>query len=131
MGREATFDDKPLWNHVTVVSTPKAGGGNKVWSCNYCNKKVTGSYSKEKAQLLKIPNQGVGGCKALFDDALIEVKREYDKVEKRKSNEMLKARTRAEYVTLSSRSDLLQHKKRKSAFGALEICHALTQRVDT
>ena len=65
LGREATFDDKTLWNHVTVVSTPKAGGGNRVWSCNYCNKKVTSSYSKVKAHLLKIPNQWVEGCKAL------------------------------------------------------------------
>ena len=83
---------------------------------------------KVKTQLLKIPNQGVEGCKALFDDALMEVKREYDEVEKRKSNEMLKARTRAEYVTLSSRSDLLQHKKRKSAFGALERSFNITER---
>ena len=103
LGREAIFDDKPLWNHVTVVSTPKARGGNRVWSCNYFSKKVTGLYSKVKTQLLKIPNQGVEGCKAFFDDALMEVKREYHEVEKRKSNEMLKARTRAEYVTLSSR----------------------------
>ena len=47
---------------------------------------------------------------------------------RRKSNEMLKARIRAEYVTLSSRSDLLQHKKRKSALGALERFFNITER---
>ena len=113
---------------MTVVSTPKAGGGNRVWSCNYCNKKVTGSYSKVKAHLLKIPNRGVEGCKTIFDDALMEVKREYDEVEKRKSNKMLKARTRAEYVIFFSGLDLLQHKKRKSALGALERSFNTTER---
>ena len=58
----------------------------------------------------------------------MEVKKEYDEVEKRKSNEMLKARTRAEYVTFSSRSDLLQHKKRKSALRALEKSFNKTER---
>ena len=68
------------------------------------------------------------GCKALFDDLLMEVKREYDELEKRKSKKMLKAKIRAEYVTLSSRSDLLQHKKRKSALGALERSFNTTER---
>ena len=80
---------------MTVVRTLKVGGGNRVWSCNYCKKRVTGSYSKVKEHLLKIPNQGVEGCKAIFDNALMEVKRDYDEVQKRKSNEMLKARIRA------------------------------------
>ena len=53
------YDDKPLWNHVKVLSTGASGGGNRVWSCNYCCKKVTGSYSKVKAHLLRLPNHGV------------------------------------------------------------------------
>ena len=57
LGKKATFDDKPLWIHVIMVNTPKAGGGNRVWLCNYCNKKVIGSYFKVKAHMLKIPNQ--------------------------------------------------------------------------
>lgn len=35
------------------------GGGNRIWSCNFCNKRVTGSYSKVKAHLLKLFGHGV------------------------------------------------------------------------
>ncbi|KAK3040180.1 hypothetical protein RJ639_028430 [Escallonia herrerae] len=41
------FDDSPLWNHVKVTGGATGGGGNRHWMCNYCNKKVTGSYPKE------------------------------------------------------------------------------------
>ena len=70
--------DNPLWNHVQVLNIPIGGGGNRVWSCNYCNKKVTGSYSKVKAHLLKIPNFGVEACKSVTDDILAILKKEHD-----------------------------------------------------
>ncbi|WOH08257.1 hypothetical protein DCAR_0727695 [Daucus carota subsp. sativus] len=56
-------DDKPLWLHVEVLDAPIGGGGNRKWRCRYCNKIVTGSYSKVRAHLLKISNMGVEACK--------------------------------------------------------------------
>mgnify|MGYP003702561527 CR=1 FL=1 len=41
------FDDKPLWNHVKVLSIPLGGGVNRWWSCKYYNKKVTGSFKSQ------------------------------------------------------------------------------------
>lgn len=37
--QEVGFDDKPLWNHVAILSIAM-GGGNRCWTYNYCNKKV-------------------------------------------------------------------------------------------
>ncbi|KAL7184926.1 hypothetical protein ACSBR2_026969 [Camellia fascicularis] len=62
------FDDKPLWNHVKVLNVSSGGGGNRTWSCNYSNKKVTGSYTKVKAHLVKLPNHGVEPWKSIRDD---------------------------------------------------------------
>lgn len=111
------FDDKPLWNHVKVISTPQRGGGNRVWSCNYCSKTVTGSYSKVKAHLLRIPNQGVEVCKALSDDVQRALNQEHEKTEWRKTQNDYNARKKAEYVSLPCGSDLSQPKRKK---GSLE-----------
>ncbi|KAK3014758.1 hypothetical protein RJ639_007943 [Escallonia herrerae] len=58
-------DDSPLWNHVKVTGSASSRGGNRHWMCNYCNKKVTGSYSKVKGHLLAIPLCGVTACNNL------------------------------------------------------------------
>ncbi|KAL3533727.1 hypothetical protein ACH5RR_007248 [Cinchona calisaya] len=107
------FDDKPLWNHVKVIHIPSSGGGNRVWTCNYCNRKVTGSYSKVKAHLLKIPNHGVEICKSITNDVIEMIKREYQQAESKKEKDQLHARKQADYLNLPERSDILQHKKRK------------------
>ena len=72
---------------------------------------MTGSYSKVKTHLLKIPNFGVEACKSVTDDILAILKREHDEVEERKTQEALNARKKVEYVTLPVQSDLMQPKK--------------------
>ncbi|KAL7193205.1 hypothetical protein ACSBR2_024921 [Camellia fascicularis] len=109
------FDDKPLWNHVKVLSIPVGGGGNRCWSCNYCNKKVTGSYSKVKAHLLKFPNCGVEACKSIKDDVFETLKKEHKVAEKIRAQQHLDARKKIDYVSLPEGSDLLQNKKRKGS----------------
>ncbi|KAL7229309.1 hypothetical protein ACSBR2_007917 [Camellia fascicularis] len=81
------FDDQPLWNHVKVLSIPLDEGGNRCWSCNYCNKKVTGSYSKVNAYLLKLPNCGVEACKATKNDGFETLKKKHEVAEKRKAQQ--------------------------------------------
>ncbi|CAL5368560.1 unnamed protein product [Camellia sinensis] len=123
------FDDKPLWNHVKVLSIPVDGGGNRCWSCNYCNKKVTGSYSKVKAHLLKIPNCGVEACKAIKDDVFETLKKEHEVAEKRRAQQHLDARKKTDYVSLPEGSDLLQNKKRKgSILGPLAAAFNVAER---
>lgn len=53
------FDDKPLWNHVKVISVSLNGGGNRIWSCNYCYKIVTGLYNIANTHLLRLSGHGI------------------------------------------------------------------------
>ncbi|KAL7207516.1 hypothetical protein ACSBR1_029462 [Camellia fascicularis] len=80
----AEFDDKPLWNHVKVLNVASSGGGNRTWSCNYCSKKVTGSYTKVKAHLLKLSNHGVEPCKSIRDDVIEAIRKKHDGAEKKR-----------------------------------------------
>ncbi|KAL7246364.1 hypothetical protein ACSBR2_001471 [Camellia fascicularis] len=77
----AEFDDKPLWNHVKVLNVASGGGGHRTWSCNYCSKKVTGSYTKVKAHLLKLSNHRVEPCKSIRDDVVKAIRKEHDGAE--------------------------------------------------
>ncbi|KAK3040022.1 hypothetical protein RJ639_027333 [Escallonia herrerae] len=79
--------------------------------CNYCNKKVTGSYSKVKGHLLAIPLCGVTACKNLSAEIMKAIKKEHDDAERRKNIRTLEARKQADYLTLPDGSDLLQNKK--------------------
>ncbi|XP_057811306.1 uncharacterized protein LOC131025529 [Salvia miltiorrhiza] len=125
-------DDKPLWSHVTVLSVAAGGGGNRTWTCNYCSKKVVGSYSKVKAHLLKLPNHGVAPCKSVSRDMLQQIKEEHDEVERKKSQEAYQDKQKADYLSLPDGSDLQQHKKRKGKeVGPLEKSFNISQREKT
>ncbi|KAK2966354.1 hypothetical protein RJ640_021498 [Escallonia rubra] len=117
--QDGGFDDSPLWNHVKVTGGGAGGGGNRHWMCNYCNKKVTGSYSKVKGHLLAIPLCGVTACNNLSAEIMKAIKEEHDDAERRKNICILEARKQADYLTLSDGSDLLQNKKQKAS-GPLE-----------
>ncbi|XP_058189375.1 uncharacterized protein LOC131306961 [Rhododendron vialii] len=107
------FDDKPLWNHVKVINVATSGGGNRIWSCNYCSKVVTDSYTKVKGHLLKIPSSGVEDCKIILDAVFDAIKREHAQAETRKAQQELNAKNKAAYVSLPEGSDLAHRKKRK------------------
>ncbi|GFZ04851.1 hypothetical protein Acr_17g0004230 [Actinidia rufa] len=108
----AKFDDKPLWNHVKVVTTVGGGWGNQTWNCNYCNKKVVGLYTKVKGHLMRLAHHNVEGCMAISDDILEAIK-EHETAEARKAQQTLNVRRKADYVSIPEGSDLLQQKKRK------------------
>ncbi|KAK3025686.1 hypothetical protein RJ639_042026, partial [Escallonia herrerae] len=109
------FDESPLWNHVKVIGGAASGGGNRHWMCNYCNKKVTGSYSKVKGHLLAIPLCGVTACENLSAEIIKAIKKEHDDAERRKNIHILEARKQADYLTLPDGLDLLQNKKHKAS----------------
>lgn len=119
------FDDTPLWSHVEVLPSLTGGGGNRKWRCKYCNKIVTSSYSKVKAHLLKISNQGVQACKAITDEIFREIKKENDDAEHKKRSLSLSAQQKQDYVSLPEGSDLVRPKKRK---GLLEMSFNVLER---
>ncbi|KAK2976672.1 hypothetical protein RJ640_004273 [Escallonia rubra] len=121
-------DDSPLWNHVKVTGGAAGGGGNRHWMCNYCNKKVTGSYSKVKGHLLAIPLCGVTACNNLSAEVMKAIKKEHDDAERKKNVRIMEARKQADYLTLPNGSDLLQNKKHKASGEKFDIDgHALTE----
>ncbi|KAH0709599.1 hypothetical protein KY284_011026 [Solanum tuberosum] len=109
------FDDKPLWNHVKVVSIAPNGGGNRTWSCNYCNKKVMGSYNRVKAHLLRLSGHGVQICKESSGDIYATLKMEHEQAERKRTVVQVDARNKADYISLPEGTDLIQQKKRKSS----------------
>ncbi|KAK2999004.1 hypothetical protein RJ639_023637 [Escallonia herrerae] len=121
------FDESPLWNHVKLTGGAASGGGNRHWMCNYCNKKVTGSYSKVKGHLLAIPLCGVTACKNLSAEIMKAIKKEHDDAERRKNIRILEARKQADYLTLPDGSDLLQNKIHKAS-GPLEKAFNVVER---
>ncbi|KAG5535860.1 hypothetical protein RHGRI_023582 [Rhododendron griersonianum] len=109
----ARFDDKPLWNHVQVVNVADGGGGNRIWVCIYCSKRVVGSYTKVKGHLLRLPHHNVEGCLSISNEVLEAIRKEHEAAEAKKAQLALNVRKKAEYVTIPEGSDLLQQKKRK------------------
>ncbi|KAL3027196.1 hypothetical protein AAZX31_03G036600, partial [Glycine max] len=55
-------DHAPLWSFVTIKEKIGDGGGNRLWSCNFCEKVVKSSYSRVKAHLLRICGNGIATC---------------------------------------------------------------------
>ena len=115
---DRSFDTTPLWSHVTVLEAPGVGqGGNyRKWSCTFCNKKVTSSYSKVKAHLLKLSGHGFEICRKVDDDTLRVLdnwKKEDNDAEKMSKSLALSAKQKNEYITLPEVSNLIQPKKMK------------------
>ena len=109
----ASFDDKPLWNHVNVLKLAVTRS-NRVWSCNYYSKKVIGSYSKVKAHLLKIPNQGVKGCKNISDEVRDAIMKEHEQAESLKVREVYEMKRKTEFMSLPLVPTYCNKKERKA-----------------
>jgi hypothetical protein len=53
----------PLWIHVNKIKGSNPFEGNVKSECKFCEKVITGSYTRVRAHLLKIPNCGVSICR--------------------------------------------------------------------
>ena len=102
-----------LQTHVTVLQKAPGGGGNRTWTCNYCQRKVVGSYSKVKAHLLKLQNCGVKVCPNITPDMIAAIKREDEAAEIRRQQETAQMKQKNAYLSLPQGSDLAHQKKRK------------------
>ncbi|KAK9992399.1 hypothetical protein SO802_027384 [Lithocarpus litseifolius] len=83
--QEVSNDESPLWQYVTKVEKPAGAtvksGGNTYFKCNYCSVVYMGSYSRVKAHLLKISNQGIKPCHKVTLSHRLEMQRMHDQVE--------------------------------------------------
>lgn len=80
---EPQDDSKPLWRFVTVLEVLDDGGGNKVWRCNFCQKKITSSYSRVRYHLLKFSGKGICVCNKVSDVCLADLNRICEEAENR------------------------------------------------
>ncbi|GFY85412.1 hypothetical protein Acr_04g0001500 [Actinidia rufa] len=126
--------DFPSKSHLQilhlVVTVADGGGENRTWVCNYCNKRVVGSYIKVKDHLMRLPRHNVEGCSAVSDEVLEAIKKEYEAAEAKKAKLALNARKKVEYVSIPEGSNLIQQKKRKGMApqGALTSAFNVAQR---
>ncbi|KAG5587196.1 hypothetical protein H5410_047630 [Solanum commersonii] len=99
------FDDKPLWNHVKVISIAPNG--------------VTGSYYRVKAHLLRLSGHGVQICKESSGDIYATLKMEHEQAERKRTVVQVDERIKVDYISLPEGTDLIQQKKKSSSGGAI------------
>ncbi|KAF1895909.1 hypothetical protein Lal_00033972, partial [Lupinus albus] len=63
----------PSISSSSSTSKRKDGGGNKSWTCNFCNKSFKSSYSRVNAHLLRIHKGGIGVCSKVNDEYLAKL----------------------------------------------------------
>ncbi|XP_056698734.1 uncharacterized protein [Spinacia oleracea] len=116
--RPVNITTTPLWKYVTITRDSVDGGGNKVWKCNFCSKKVIGSYYKVKGHLLHFSGRGT----TTFTKVNNELKEEFNCEEKgavlNKLTSKVDEQQRLEYLSLPLGFDLKQPKKRKGIAGS-------------
>ena len=60
---EPTDPRYSLWRHVKIIQSNGPSGGNTKSECLFCEKIISGSYTRVRAHLLKIPRQCVSICR--------------------------------------------------------------------
>ncbi|KAF9607737.1 hypothetical protein IFM89_000084 [Coptis chinensis] len=63
----------PLWKYVTRLDRLSDGGGNTSWQCNFCNKPKKSSYTRVRADLLKLGGTGIAICPKVSTSDLSEM----------------------------------------------------------
>nr|VDD52427.1 unnamed protein product [Brassica oleracea] len=112
---ENASEEAPLWNYVTKLEKSGAKGSTWKFKCNICNKDRQGSYSRIRAHLLGIKNQGIAICKKVTRSQKAEMQKLEDEFEK-KINE---CGSRAVPLPCESSETNPASKKRKSADSAI------------
>lgn len=64
---------KPLWRFVERLDDCNKDGGNVRWKCKFCNQECRSSYTRVRAHLLSIPKQGIGACKKVTKNSVLEM----------------------------------------------------------
>ena len=120
----------PLWRHVKKIQPNGRGGGNAKSECLFCEKIIPGSYTRVRAHLLKIPNQGVETCRKVTVPILEQLHREVAEADaivngRQPNNIPLPTQTGSAGARVSKQA------KRKKQTGIAESFHAeLRQQAD-
>ncbi|KAG2279757.1 hypothetical protein Bca52824_050977 [Brassica carinata] len=104
-------EEAPLWNYVTKLNKSGVKGGTWKFKCNICNEDRQGSYSKVRAHLLGIKNQGIVVCKKVTRSQKADMHKLEDEFEKKKSE----SGSRATPLPCENSETNPDSKKRKAA----------------
>ena len=102
-----------LWSHVEILHRGDAAGGNVKWKCKFCSQVSTSSYSRVKAHLLKISNQGIGSCRRVTEPILAQLKDEVDKAAAELERRKPKKVSFPHSASVSSSTSLQEKRKHK------------------
>jgi len=78
---EPTDPRYSLWRHVKIIQSNGPSGGNTKSECLFCEKIISGSYTRVRAHLLKIPRQCVSICRKVTVPILEQLHREVAEAE--------------------------------------------------
>jgi len=102
-----------LWSHVEILHRGDAAGGNVKCNCKFCSQVSTSSYSRVKAHLLKISNQGIGSCRRVTEPILAQLKDEVDKAAAELERRKPKKVSFPHSASVSSSTSLQEKRKHK------------------
>ena len=122
-GATRTTDIKaPLWDHVTILERPKAGGGNASWRCNYCGLEKCTSYTRVEAHLLQKSGKGIGKCPKVTYEMLSQMRMDVERCQE------LVERAKQRTVSLPVAPSVNNSKKKRGPASILEKSWALEDR---
>ncbi|KAH7416591.1 hypothetical protein KP509_14G097900 [Ceratopteris richardii] len=58
----------PYWRYVKKIGDYSGGGGSRKWKCNFCGYEKTGSVTRVKDHLARVPCRDTGPCKEVPND---------------------------------------------------------------
>ena len=122
--RETTDIKAPLWDHVTILERPKAGGGNALWRCNYCPLEKSSSYTRVEAHLLQKSGKGIIKCPKVSYEMLSEMRREVERCKEL----VERAKTRTVALPVAPSSGNYNKKNKRGPASILEKSWALQDR---
>ena len=122
--RETTDIKAPLWDHVTILERPKAGGGNAFWRCNYCPLEKSSSYTRVEAHLLQKSGKGIIKCPKVSYEMLSEMRREVERCKEL----VERAKTRTVALPVGPSSGNYNKKNKRGPASILEKSWALQDR---
>ncbi|KAH7439932.1 hypothetical protein KP509_04G082700, partial [Ceratopteris richardii] len=56
----------PYWRYVKKIGDYSGGGGSRKWKCNFCGYEKTGSVTRVKDHLARVPCRDTGPCKEVL-----------------------------------------------------------------
>lgn len=78
-----TTEQEIVGRYIEFLGKARSGG-NCLFKCDFCDQQFTGSLTRQKAHLLKIPKEGIRICSKIEPDKIKEINDELQKIAKKK-----------------------------------------------